>query len=124
MPREVVHTSIDGPYLAKVGWQADRHVQLGVEGDEGRSLNWLLHQDRAETIGDATLQMVRDMVKARGKDTPDEAFNRAVGEGVLDLLDTNGGDYRGVWTNLDREGCNRLIRLLRRARDAAFGADA
>jgi hypothetical protein len=30
----------------------------------------------------------------------------------------------GVFTSLDREGINRLIRSLRRARDAAFGSDA
>lgn len=30
----------------------------------------------------------------------------------------------GVSVSLDRDGINRLIRALRRARDAAFGADA
>lgn len=27
----------------------------------------------------------------------------------------------GAWVTLDRHGCNDLIRILRRARDAAFG---
>lgn len=30
----------------------------------------------------------------------------------------------GQWLTLDRAGLNRLIRALRKARDAAFGADA
>jgi hypothetical protein len=30
----------------------------------------------------------------------------------------------GLYVNLDREGLNRLIRALRKARDRAFGADA
>lgn len=31
--------------------------------------------------------------------------------------------FIGVWGTLDREGCNRMIRALRRARDQAFGRD-
>jgi hypothetical protein len=30
----------------------------------------------------------------------------------------------GFFAHLDRAGCNRLIRAVRRARDGAFGADA
>lgn len=30
----------------------------------------------------------------------------------------------GMYVSLDREGVNRLIRVLRRARDQAFGSDA
>lgn len=32
--------------------------------------------------------------------------------------------FKGWHVTLDREGCNRLIRVVRRARDAAFGSDA
>ncbi len=31
--------------------------------------------------------------------------------------------FTGWWVTLDREGINRLIRSLRKARDAAFGRD-
>lgn len=34
------------------------------------------------------------------------------------------GGFTGVWSTLDRDGVNRLIRVLRRARDSTFGADA
>jgi hypothetical protein len=35
-----------------------------------------------------------------------------------------GAPFPGWFASLDRDGVNRLIRVLRRARDAAFGADA
>jgi hypothetical protein len=41
----------------------------------------------------------------------------------IDQGDT-GGETDSLWLDLDREGINRLIRTLRKARDAAYGADA
>lgn len=41
----------------------------------------------------------------------------------LDPL-TMGGDAYGWFVQLDRDEINRLIRVLRKARDQAFGADA
>jgi hypothetical protein len=35
-----------------------------------------------------------------------------------------GGETDSLWLDLDRDAINRLIRTLRRARDAAYGADA
>jgi hypothetical protein len=35
-----------------------------------------------------------------------------------------GETFKGWHITLSREGCNRAIRALRQARDAAFGADA
>lgn len=43
---------------------------------------------------------------------------------LSDALKAMGDNPKSVWSNLDREGCNRLIRLIRRARDGAFGSDA
>lgn len=34
-----------------------------------------------------------------------------------------GDDRRGWYMQIDRDGCNRAIRALRKARDAAFGRD-
>lgn len=45
------------------------------------------------------------------------SLNESVGDGPHDPA-------RGWFAHLDREGVNRLIRSLRKARDAAFGADA
>lgn len=38
--------------------------------------------------------------------------------------DSPDGKFNGWHTTLDREGCNRAIRALRKARDSAYGADA
>jgi hypothetical protein len=35
-----------------------------------------------------------------------------------------GEPFNGWFVTLDRDGCNRAIRALRKARDAAFGPDA
>ncbi|HEX5525156.1 MAG TPA: hypothetical protein VFX53_17055 [Pedococcus sp.] len=32
--------------------------------------------------------------------------------------------FKGWFVTLDRDGCNRLIRAVRQARDSAYGADA
>lgn len=45
-----------------------------------------------------------------------------VGVGVFSPSTEIGSDAH--YTDLDRDGINRLIRSLRKARDAAFGADA
>lgn len=51
--------------------------------------------------------------------------------GHVELATRAGGDYDevdehrpGIFAQLDRAGINRLIRALRKARDAAYGADA
>lgn len=49
---------------------------------------------------------------------------RGVQVGVTDGRFTIDGEvFDSVWTSLDRQGCNDLIRLLRKARDSAFGSD-
>lgn len=50
-----------------------------------------------------------------------EQLDRAEDEGADPSV---GGQFDGWHVTLDREGINRLIRVLRRARDAAYGADA
>lgn len=133
MPREIVHC--DGPYHVKVGWSPDRDVQVGVEGDEGRSLLWLLYGDEEKRA--AIGRMVAGRLAEQGviptfdgtEDIPvpdDQAI--WLGTMILNSLDvvSDQGErgYAGVWADLDRHGANRLIRLVRKARDSAFGADA
>lgn len=47
-----------------------------------------------------------------------------IGVNALDVSTQNGSDGAGMYATFDREGLNRLIRTLRKARDAAFGSDA
>lgn len=83
-----------GDFTAQVGWMPGQNVQIAVLTADGRSLADLVQSWKDED--------------GQGHKSP-------------------GGDYvrsDGLWATLDREGCNRLIRSVRRARDAAFGADA
>lgn len=52
------------------------------------------------------------------------AKDRHVEIGVAQFDPSRETPSDGVFTTLDRDGINRLIRSLRKARDAAFGADA
>lgn len=61
---------------------------------------------------------------------PDQFNPGSVSIGVGDLThdglpqdDEGDGKYRAIFTDLDRDGINRLIRYLRRARNQAYGAD-
>lgn len=47
----------------------------------------------------------------------------SVGRATLDSVIANGGPQASLFTWIDRPAVNRLIRLLRKARDSAFGKD-
>jgi hypothetical protein len=49
----------------------------------------------------------------------DEAVQVATVDATLDMHSAESG----WWVGLDRDGCNRLIRALRKARDGAYGRD-
>lgn len=53
---------------------------------------------------------------------PDTGIHVGV-EGEEESVTVGGYQCRGVWTDIDRKGCNDLIRTLRRARDSAYGKD-
>lgn len=114
MPRELIQGATE-PFNVKVGWRHE--VQVGVEADQQRSLNWILYGNTTEDLvrlGD----QVRRLALVEYED--DEHLGRA----TLNTLDCLPGvPLYGVWADLDRAGCNRLIRTLRKARDAAFGRD-
>lgn len=136
MPREVIIGHDGEPFAVKVGWAADRDVQIGVETDDGRSIAWVLWQSQAAELGrlvrePSWIQQQVDVAREQALDV--DGANRLVGEQILNWLDGLGGVpregdsqsiYTGVWSTLDRASCNRLIKLLRKARDAAYGADA
>lgn len=52
----------------------------------------------------------------------EEDFYNNLGRRILDSV-TGSSPVTGLWTWLDRPAINRLIRLLRKARDTAYGRD-
>ncbi len=112
MPKEAIPTSV-GPFHAKVGWSHGTGVQVGVETEESEhSIFWTLLRSEMKGLDDGLSSLATET---------GVEFPRAVA--LLTLLDTLTGRFRGVWSDLDRQGCNHLIRTLRRARDAAYGRD-
>lgn len=123
MPREMVHS--EGPYHPEVGWSRDSYVQLGVATEDGRSLVWQLYGEpmTLERVGQSANALLRKVSSGSPSDPPVQLSDQDVGKLVLDALDTV-EVFTSIWSGLDRQDCNRLIRLIRKARDQAFGADA
>ena len=118
MPRETIGAH-DEQFVVRIGWQADREVQIGIEQPEGRSLFWTLLANRAEHIG----AEVRRIVAEANEPGTQPLGDTKIGEQVLNMLDTSASSYAGVWSTLGRHECNQVIRVLRRARDQAYGRD-
>ena len=127
MPRERVHTG--STFEPAVGWSKDRTVQLGVGVHDGRSLFWQLTVNPTGDH-DALVAFGRTLANefpSLAPDSTETQFANAATR-LLNTLDTvacdpSGSDYSGVWADLNRQQINDLIRMLRRARDQAFGRD-
>lgn len=117
MPKETV--SNDGSYATKVGWSntdGGGYIQLGVEVADG-DLFTQLFSSYASEIGRIARIAVDDQTFEPTDDT-DILVGKYLIQGISEI-----GSYKGIWATLDREDCNRLIKILRRARDASFGRD-
>lgn len=141
MPKETINPDGDG-FIVQVGWQHGGSMQVGIEGKAETLLRQLYGDDESlARIGDAAARLIQEVWQTQG--------GVALGSKVLDLIDHNRSAvtisatsvgpeppetptqvmlyaspaYRSVWSHLDRQGCNHLIRILRRARDATFGRD-
>lgn len=125
MPRETVQDATSA-YTVKVGWRADQDVQVGVEQPAGYSLLSQLYGDDATltSIGNAVLDITGWRADMAAQGAVVEPWEPAeLGRRVLDAIEGSALSHTGLWATLDRAGINRLVRLLRRARDAAYGRD-
>lgn len=123
MPRETIITSRfpgDDNFNVKVGWNKDMNVQIGISESMDRSMWWVYGEKRKEELGSEIEKIV---IEAR-QGFP-EGFDRSedIAKNVLNLFDTMLGSLDSMWSTLSRKDINDLIRVLRRARDSAFGRD-
>lgn len=147
MPKESIHNG--APYEVQVGWQADGDVQLGVELSDvredcpdfaalpdRRSLLWQLFgsTENLRRFGAEMIEMflraqtraLKDSSPADFSDlTTESKKNAACEQFAIEIIEKLHEDWRptGIWSTLSRYECNRLIKTLRRARDAAYGRD-
>ncbi len=141
MPREKIHDRTQSqPFDIHVGWSKDQDMQVGIEVTEPltdrspATLLQVLYGGRIEraavaakvmqTLIDANVMTpVLDRKVMGGEDLVDVGLH--IIEAVDEALDEVAGKgHTGIWwTPPSRRHINDLIRLLRRARDAAFGRD-
>lgn len=130
MPRETVQDTA-GSYDVRVGWSPDT-VQIGVEQAAGFSLVTMLYGDieACEAIGQRICERLghRPNLSSDATDDDKSAVMAQLGREVLNIVEGSqtvpgSASYTGVWSTQNRAGINRLITILRRARDAAFGRD-
>lgn len=118
MPREIVK-SRDGNYDVKVGWNPVGSVQVGVETADDLPLVWQLFGT------DESLSMIGQFMRKLNEQIAiDKSLtDQQIGHSILEALVSVHPTFQGVWSDLDRPEINQLIKLLRRARDAAYGKD-
>lgn len=127
MPRETIHMSNQPGELCfdvKVGWTRDMYMQIGLEDSEERSLFWILtgNDIKRTAIGEAIRKIVIPEKDSPLYNKPD-LTDKEICEAVLNLLDTVCYPNSSIWATPSRQKANELIRLLRKARDSAFGRD-
>lgn len=121
MPKETI-SDPNGSYDVKVGWSSGQGVQLGVADPLGGSLFWtMLGSEDAQSN---LVKHVESNLAALADEHPNGAPTLNKAAAILNAMDqTTIIVFDSLWSDLNRDRCNRLIRLLRKARDAAFGKD-
>ncbi len=126
MPKETVHGDPNDRFALDVGWQADCDVQVGIRTVDGKHLVDEFYGEPVVTakVGQAVRAYVTDVCHISGPAVEQLGSDVQIGRAVLDAV--TGSDYgmESLWWHPNRNQINRLIRTLRKARDAAFGSDA
>lgn len=108
-----VHHLVDHLYGADATMERiGEHVATLINGGSDGCVLDALHTLRTMPTR-TTKEQAEDVRTAR----------RIIGRHVLDAVTGASEGYTGWYTHLDRGAVQRLIRLLRKARDAAWGAD-
>ena len=122
MPKETIKMSDnESIWDVKVGWTKDCEVQIGIENFEHKSLHWVFGVNAVEKIGEEIRKISDEAQESARYDQG--IMDSVIGTKVLDMLDVVVGSYPGIWATPSRHEINDLIRVLRRARDSAYGRD-
>lgn len=122
MPRETIPAdSPDADTHLLVSWTPSLQVQVGVEYVQGEGVLRMLYGADTDHLGHAA-RAVEAVVLDYQKQTG--GSYEELGSLILSAFEDNYGIYSSLWVpGLDRPGVNKLIRVLRRSRDAVFGKD-
>lgn len=143
MPKETIHSETpettglevwDKPLKATVGWTRDVYLQVGIELPEGQHIidrmmgnGYPLHTTRMITqLGrSAFIAMHESDVDLPDFKTSDEedAFCFNIGCAIAQHIREAHPNWTSLFWSPTRAQVNKMIRLLRTARDQAFGKD-
>lgn len=102
-------------------------VQLGIETEDDRHLVDYIYADDQERIAHLLVERLQQsgfkIAPREGTPAGEELEADTLGRFILDAVTGSTPFGTSVWWRPDRRQINDLIRLLRRARDAAFGRD-
>lgn len=135
MPKETINGDPDDRFVLDVGWNRDMDVQVGIRSvnnfhlvdefyGEPVVLARIGKELRKRLASDGELATALHQAETSNDSDAETLALQHVGRQVLDAV--TGSDYgmSSLWWNPGRSQINRLIRALRKARDAAFGSDA
>ncbi len=128
-----------------VNWVRDCHVQASIGMTNGVTLLWKIYGrpenrikfgqeifDEINRIANDQYHSLAALKKDRSTKAKDEldSFYQSMGSIILNMIEgtdipQDGGnyEYHELYADLDRDACNEAIRVLRRARDQAYGRD-
>lgn len=106
MPNEYVYSK-SGKFDFQITWDAeegrDPDIQIGISTRHGE-----------KTLTEALEPRIAAPAAGVPSETPEQAAARKV---------ATFNEYRGIYGQFDRASINRMIRLLRKARDHVYGRD-
>lgn len=131
MPKEKITTqtylageeTINANNDVLIGWYQDCSVQIGLQDPEQRSLLWKLFGSKEQR--DHWAPQLIEYIQGLNLDLVDskEEFADNVAKDILDIIEGYTLSVHSIWADLTRDEVNKFIKVLRRARDQAFGRD-
>jgi hypothetical protein len=115
------------PFQMDVAWNKDMDMQVGIATHDDRHLVDYIYADEQVQIGRLLFKRLVEALDIPPRDfrtsEAEAEFMNALGREALDAVTGSTPFGTSVWWTPTRHQVNMLIRLLRRARDAAFGRD-